>query len=399
MKKIITTAAIIFSFSCISHSQNIGIGTASPANTLSISGNGSIGSGYTGTIAPTNGLIVQGIVGIGVSTGLTTAQISILSTSSARDGIRAMNSATSVTGTYGSVRGELTGSGHTSATGYLAYHRNSNQTFGVFTTGGDYGAWFDRMVGIGSSQPTTQNDLEVANIVGGIPATIILRQSSSNATSGMLLGNLDFGDQRTKFGQARIQCIRGAPSSDSTDVPTDLVFFTTSDQSNTLIERMRISHLGVLSLNGLAGLGQGVFTQNGTAPLVLGSDSTNYIAIPGLSDSVTIQTGTKLWISTDGCAELQLSGATDYAIVRISIFINGNSTLERDVICANANTLIRMKMSWAISSFFNLAPGAHAVGVRTKLISTNVSNPSVIAVSGGSASSCRGSITSFTIKN
>jgi hypothetical protein len=48
--------------------SNVGLNTSSPSNLLTISGAASIGSGYTHTIAPTNGLIVQGTTGIGLTT-------------------------------------------------------------------------------------------------------------------------------------------------------------------------------------------------------------------------------------------------------------------------------------------------------------------------------------------
>lgn len=47
---------------------NLGVGTLVPANRLTVSGAASIGSGYATTAAPTNGLIVQGDVGIGTTT-------------------------------------------------------------------------------------------------------------------------------------------------------------------------------------------------------------------------------------------------------------------------------------------------------------------------------------------
>lgn len=46
----------------------LGIGTATPASTLTISGSVSIGTSYAGIAAPTNGLSVLGPVGIGTST-------------------------------------------------------------------------------------------------------------------------------------------------------------------------------------------------------------------------------------------------------------------------------------------------------------------------------------------
>lgn len=57
------------SVSTMVHAQNgnVGIGTNNPASKLTVNGNASIGSGYTGTAAPANGAIIQGNVGIGTS--------------------------------------------------------------------------------------------------------------------------------------------------------------------------------------------------------------------------------------------------------------------------------------------------------------------------------------------
>jgi hypothetical protein len=51
----------------IEGSGNVGIGTAGPGSTLSISGGTSIGSSYAGAAAPTDGMIIQGNVGIGTA--------------------------------------------------------------------------------------------------------------------------------------------------------------------------------------------------------------------------------------------------------------------------------------------------------------------------------------------
>ncbi|WP_415326252.1 hypothetical protein [Chryseobacterium sp. MMS23-Vi53] len=47
---------------------NVDINTPTPTNTLTVNGNQSIGSGYTGIAAPTNGAIIQGSTAIGTST-------------------------------------------------------------------------------------------------------------------------------------------------------------------------------------------------------------------------------------------------------------------------------------------------------------------------------------------
>lgn len=46
---------------------NVGIGTSTPTNSLTVNGNTSVGSGYTGITAPTNGAIIEGNTGIGTS--------------------------------------------------------------------------------------------------------------------------------------------------------------------------------------------------------------------------------------------------------------------------------------------------------------------------------------------
>ncbi|ANF52889.1 hypothetical protein A0O34_21235 [Chryseobacterium glaciei] len=51
-------------------SGNVGIGTPSPANKLTVNGNTSVGSTYTGVTAPVNGAIIEGNTGIGTSTPL-----------------------------------------------------------------------------------------------------------------------------------------------------------------------------------------------------------------------------------------------------------------------------------------------------------------------------------------
>lgn len=50
-----------------SQTGNVGINTPTPANTLTVNGNTSVGSGYTSITAPTNGAIIEGNVGIGTS--------------------------------------------------------------------------------------------------------------------------------------------------------------------------------------------------------------------------------------------------------------------------------------------------------------------------------------------
>ena len=61
----------------ISTNGNVGIGTTGPTSKLSVYGGASIGAGYEGVAAPTDGMIIKGNVGIG--TTLPTAKLDVSS--------------------------------------------------------------------------------------------------------------------------------------------------------------------------------------------------------------------------------------------------------------------------------------------------------------------------------
>lgn len=68
MKKIISSLSMVGYFAILSsQTGNVGINTPAPANTLTVNGNQSVGAGYTGIAAPTNGMIIQGRSAIGTS--------------------------------------------------------------------------------------------------------------------------------------------------------------------------------------------------------------------------------------------------------------------------------------------------------------------------------------------
>lgn len=165
--------------------------------------------------------------------------VNVTSSSSNYNNIVSTNSG-SASATYYAVGGLLT-STVSPVAGYLGYHTGTGNTAVNY-----FGGYFRGKVAVtSSSSPDGIADLEVQNTTSGAgnPATIFLRQTTSNDVSGTVLSNLNFGDNRSTSPQAQIQVIRSAAGGIG-DQPTDILFYTTPDGSTTLTERVRITNSG-----------------------------------------------------------------------------------------------------------------------------------------------------------
>lgn len=80
MKKLLLPVALIVCSAAAFAQSNVGIGTNSPASKLDVKGNLTIGDSYTGTVAPSNGAIIEGRVGLGTSTPDANAALDVTST-------------------------------------------------------------------------------------------------------------------------------------------------------------------------------------------------------------------------------------------------------------------------------------------------------------------------------
>lgn len=168
------------------------------------------------------------------------------SSSSSFYGIGSVLSATNIVSGYNGYR---TGSG-------LSYGLYGiNGTTGTYATNANTWAAFLRgrtvISSEGSPSSPVGTDLEVRNTTTGsaAPATVSLRQSTSLATNGNVLANLNFGDNYTTAPQAQIRVLRDAAAGSATDMPTAMTFSTTADGGSTLTERMRISNSGTVGIN------------------------------------------------------------------------------------------------------------------------------------------------------
>ena len=198
-----------------------------------------------------------GNVGVN-NTNPTSAKLIVNSSNSAHDVITALHTSGSTTAAFHAVKGSVVNASYTTAVGYLAYHNTANATYGLYGTGGSFGAVILNKTYIGNLQPAPINvgDLEVSNVIGGTnPANFTLRQSTSITTAASDMGYLNFSDNAISGAQAAIRANREQASSGITDLPTALTFHTMLDGTATLSEQMRISN------NGFVGIGTSIPTQ------------------------------------------------------------------------------------------------------------------------------------------
>ena len=147
--------------------------------------------------------------------------------------------------------------------GYLAYRNSSGFSYGIYgingtnasyaTNANTWAAFIQGRAVISSeSSPTSPLgvDLEIRNTTtgSGNPATLSMRQTTQESTTGRILARLNFGDNYTTDPQAQISIIREAAGG-SGDYPTAIIFSNTPDGSSTLTERMRISNNGNVGIN------------------------------------------------------------------------------------------------------------------------------------------------------
>ena len=224
---------------------NVGINATTPTATALL------------TINPNTNAIRSGIDMTLTGATSTATGLNIATANAAVNGITVTHSSPSISASLYGIGSVLDQTNIVS--GYNGYRNGSGLSYGIYgingtntsyaTNASTWAAFLQGRTVISSeSSPTSAvgTDLEVRNTTTGAaaPATVSLRQTTSLATNGNVLANLNFGDNYVTTPQAQIKVIRDAAASSNADMPTAITFSTTPDGSSALTERMRISNAG-----------------------------------------------------------------------------------------------------------------------------------------------------------
>jgi hypothetical protein len=226
----------------------VGVGTNSPT------------ASYVMTINAHNGVTQPGGIHIPMTASSTSHYgVYISAGNNGARGFLYENSTTSNATLWGT--GSVLSAGNI-VSGYTAYRTGSGNSFGVYgitgtnsayvaTNTSTWAGFFKGRVVISSEGAPTSPlgvDLEIRNTTTGAaaPATLSLRQANQLTAINSIMADMNFGDNYTTAPQARIRVVRDAASSNATDLPTAITFWTILDESNVLQERMRVSNRGKL---------------------------------------------------------------------------------------------------------------------------------------------------------
>lgn len=144
--------------------------------------------------------------------------------------------------------------------------------------------------------------------------------------------------------------------------------------------------------------GNSVTEVYGTSQLVLTSSMTTYTLIPGMSATVNIPAGAKVYVHTDGGLQCPTTGST-YSIADIGIAVDGvvsTSGGQRRVVAANTTGLAQMIANWSFGKTYTLSAGNHTFEVKAAYPSG--SGASSANISSGSAPQIQGVLTITVIK-
>jgi len=360
----------------------VGIGTASPLSKLDIYGGVAIGTGYAGiTAAPTNGAIIQGSVGIGV-TNPASYSLNVAGTTDLNGAVTAGSSISIGNGsaagpTYTFWAGNQEGMWRP-GTGALAFSTGGSERVRITNTG----------IGIGTTTPNGSAALDVFSTTAGLlPPRVTAMQETAIGTnaamSGMLVYNttlaeLDVYNAATPGWEAV-----GANAADAAgstgwvqfnnngDLDASANFFWDNTHGRLgIVANSPAAALHIAGNQSAAGWGTGgigirqdaaTYTDTSSSGTVGGTTYVDAIGIPTIAASNTVSYNNLATFAINGAP---VAGTNVTLSDPIALYVNGNSWfpgLTRFGNTAGVAPAAQVQISGAVSS---AAWGSSGIGLR-----------------------------------
>jgi hypothetical protein len=128
-------------------------------------------------------------------------------------------------------------------------------------------------------------------------------------------------------------------------------------------------------------------TAYGTGPLVIDESVFGYAAIPGLSASVTVPSGSteSVLIETDGGVQLNSADPAASGFIDVAVFVDGAQVgAGRRVSVSNNGIVLYSVGSFGFSVQTSLSAGAHAITVMAKRFPVTLTDLYVSSAASGS---------------
>lgn len=114
-------------------------------------------------------------------------------------------------------------------------------------------------------------------------------------------------------------------------------------------------------------VGQFAATVYSTAQLTLTPTMTTYQIVPGLSQTITVPAGAKVYVSTNGGMQNTQSSGTNHGTAAFYIYVDGVATqVAGRFVAANTSTMAQFINNWNLSSVLNLSAGQHTIDLRVR---------------------------------
>jgi hypothetical protein len=141
--------------------------------------------------------------------------------------------------------------------------------------------------------------------------------------------------------------------------------------------------------------GQDIYEVYGTAQVSVGSSTTSYVLVPGLTQTINVPANCKIFVHTDGGIQSTGATGTTFSVVDVGVFVDGSIGSQRRVSIANTSSLAQLIGNWSIGESYQLAAGNHTFEVKAV---GGIPGSSSANVSSGSAPQLQGVLTVMIIK-